>query len=237
MRLPKIFLCLLLGITSIPLLAEPATSTIKATYDVIGFGMTLAKITETYTRTQDSYQIESITKAVGLLARLKPETVRVTSHGKITAQGLVPLAYTLTREVDTQKNASAKFNWEKAILTHNDYKGLQDLPLVKGTQDRLSILYHLPLLVKTAHPELKFGISDGNNLEPYSFTLAAEEQIQEVPLGKFKTRYLHSTPVAEEIKYEIWMATERDNFPCKIIATDSKGGKLTQVLTSLSTTP
>ena len=228
-----LFFCL----TSSPLLAEPATNTIRASYDVIGFGMTLAKITETFTRTQDSYQIESITKAVGLLAKLKPETVRVTSQGKITAQGLVPLAYALTREVDTQKNASAKFNWEKAVLTHNDYKGLQDLPLLKGTQDRLSVLYHLPLMVKFAHPELKIGISDGNNLEPYSFTLATEEQNQQVPLGNFKTRYIYSTPVNEEIKYEIWMATERDNFPCKIIATDSKGGKLTQVLTSLSTTP
>jgi len=236
-RFAKLFSGLFLCLVSTQLLAEPANTTIKASYDVIGFGMTLAKITETYTRTQDSYQIESITKAVGLLAKLKPETVRVTSHGKITAQGLVPLAYSLTREVDTHKNASAKFNWEKALLTHNDYKGLQDLPLFKGTQDRLSVLYHLPIAVRSSHPELKFGISDGNNLEPYSFTLATEEHTQQVPLGSFKARYIYSTPVGEEVKYEIWMATERDNFPCKIIATDSKGGKLTQVLTSLSTTP
>lgn len=236
-RIAKIFMALLLSLPSVPSLAEPAAITIKASYDVIGFGMTLAKITETFTRTQDSYQIESVTKAVGLLAKLKPETVRVTSQGKITAQGLVPLAYALTRETDTQKNASAKFNWEKAILTHNDYKGLQDLPLLKGTQDRLSVLYHLPLLANSAQTDFKFNISDGNNVEPYSFKLEAEEQNQQVPLGNFKARYIHSTPVAEEIKYEIWMATERDNFPCKIIATDSKGGKLTQVLTSLSTTP
>jgi len=233
----KIISGLLLCLVSLPLLAEPATGTIKASYDVIGFGMTLANITETFTRTKDNYQIESITKAVGLLAKLKPETVRVTSHGKITAQGLVPLAYAMTREVDTQKNASAKFNWEKAMLTHNDYKGLQDLPLLKGTQDRLSVLYHLPLLANSAQSDFKFNITDGNNVDPYSFKLAAEEQNIQVPLGNFKTRYISSTPVAEEIKYEIWMATERDNFPCKIIATDSKGGKLTQVLTSLSTTP
>lgn len=235
-RFVKIFLALLLCLPSLPLLAEPATVTIKASYDVIGFGMTLAKITETFTRTEDSYQIESITKAVGLLAKLKPETVRVTSHGKITAQGLVPLAYALTREVDTQKNASAKFNWEKAVLTHNDYKGLQDLPLLKGTQDRLSVLYHLPLLANNA-TDFKFNISDGNNVEPYTFKLAVEEQNLQFPLGNFKAKYISSTPVAEEIKYEIWMATERDNFPFKIIATDSKGGKLTQVLTSHSTTP
>lgn len=75
-----------------PLLAAPA-SKIQASYDVIGFGMTLANISETFTRTDDSYRIESVTKAVGLLARIKPETIRVISQGKITAQGLVPLSY------------------------------------------------------------------------------------------------------------------------------------------------
>jgi hypothetical protein len=227
---------LLLCSAAQPLLAAPA-SKIQASYDVIGFGMTLANISETFTRTDDSYRIESVTKAVGLLARIKPETIRVISQGKITAQGLVPLSYSLTREADTHKNASAKFNWEKAIVTHNDYKGLQDLPLANGTQDRLSVLYHLPLLVQPGQLEFKFGITDGNNLEDYSYTLAPEEQNVSVPLGEFKARYLSSTPLGEQVKYQIWMATERNNFPCKIIVTDAKGGKLTQVLTQLTITP
>jgi hypothetical protein len=232
---------LLLGMTARTGLAQPELAQppgkIQASYDVIGFGMTLAKINETYTRTDDNYQIESVTKAVGLLARLKPETVRITSHGKITEQGLVPLAYAMTREVDTNKNASAKFNWDKLVVTHNDYKGIADLPLAKGTQDRLSVLYHLPLLAKTNQTEFKFGITDGNNLENYSFSLGADEQNISVPMGTFKTRYISSTPVGEQVKYEIWMAIERDYFPYKIIVTDSKGGKLTQVLTDLFITP
>ena len=227
---------LLLCITTQPLLAEPAGK-IQASYDVIGFGMTLANISETFTRTEDSYQIESVTKAVGMLARFKPETIRVTSHGKMTAQGLSPLAYTLTREVDTGKNASAKFNWEKATLTHIDYKGINDMPLPKGTQDRLSVLYHLPLLAKSDQTEFSFSITDGNNLEAYSYSYSTKEREINVPLGTYKTRYITNTPVGEEVKYEIWMAVEHDYFPCKIIVTDSKGGKLTQVLTGLTITP
>lgn len=229
-------IALTLFLASQALYAEPA-SKIQASYDVIGFGMTLATITETYTRTQDSYQIESVTRSVGLLARLKPETIYVTSKGKITPQGMLPLSYVLTRENDTNKNASAKFNWEKEILTHTDYKGIIDLPLPKGAQDRLSVLYHLPILVNAGQTEFKFSITDGNNLENYSFTLAAEQQNVRVPLGTYTTRYISSTPVAEEVKYEIWMATEHSNFPCKIIVTDAKGGKLTQVLTGLTITP
>lgn len=227
---------LLLCITSQPLLAEPA-SKIQAGYDVIGFGMTLANISETYTRTGDSYRIESTTKAVGMLARLKPETIHVTSHGKITPQGLLPLGYVLTRETDTNKNASAKFNWGKSILTHTDYKGVNDLPLPKGAQDRLSVLYHLPLLVNSENAEFKFSITDGNNLEAYNFNLSPKEGEVTVPLGTYKTRYVKSTPVGEEVTYEIWMATEHNYFPCKVIVTDSKGGKLTQVLTQLTVTP
>ncbi len=227
-----LFLC----IAAQPLFAEPA-SKIQASYDVIGFDMTLANISETFTRSGDNYQIESVTKAVGLLARFKPETVRIISHGKITAQGLVPLGFSLTREVDTHKNSSAKFNWGKSVITHTDYKGVNDLELANGTQDRLSVLYHLPLLVKTHQTEFKFGITDGNNLKHYSFNLNAAEQNIHVPMGSFKARYISNAPLAEQMQYEIWMASERDYFPYKIIVTDSKGVKLTQVLTDISITP
>lgn len=216
--------------------AEPA-SKIQASYDVVGFGMTLAKITETFTRTQDSYQIDSVTKAVGMLARFKPETVRVSSHGKITAQGLIPLAYSMTREIDTGKNASALFNWETATLTHKDYKGINDMPLPKGTQDRISVLYQLSLLAKTTQDTQNFSITDGNNLQAYSFHYSTKEREISVPLGSYKSRNVSNTPVADGVQYEIWMASELDNYPCKIIVTDSSGGKLTQVLTGLTITP
>jgi len=228
---------LLLCVASQPALAEPASRT-QANFDVIGFGMTLANITETFTRKDDSYQIDSVTKAVGLLARFKPETVRVTSQGRITPQGLVPLSFAMTREVDKDRNASAKFNWEKAILTHNDYKGVNDLPLAKGTQDRLSVLYHLTRLVKSDQSEFKFSLTDGNNIDDYIFNFSPQESDVTVPLGTFKTRYISaSSPNPDAVKYEIWLAIERDNVPCQIIVTDSKGGKLTQVLTQLTITP
>ena len=227
---------LLLSLSAQPLLAETA-GRIQATYDVIGFGMTLANITETFTRTDGNYKIESVTKAVGMLARFKPETVRISSQGKVTPQGLRPLSFIMTREIDTNKNASAKFNWEKNIVTQTDYKGVNDLPLPAATQDRLSVLYSMPIQAKSDQSEYKFSITDGNNLDAYSFSISPNEREITVPLGTLKTRYVTSTPVGEEVKYEIWMATEYDNFPCKVIVTDSNGGKLTQVLTGLTISP
>ena len=232
----RCFVILLLSFAAQPLLAEPA-SRIQANYDVIGFGMTLASITEIFTRTDGNYKIESVTKAVGMLARFKPETVRISSQGKVTPQGLRPQSFSMTREIDTNKNASAKFNWEKNIVTQTDYKGVNDLPLPPATQDRLSVLYSMPIQAKSDQTEYKFSITDGNNLDAYSFSISPNEREITVPLGTLKTRYVTSTPVGEEVKYEIWMATEYDNFPCKVIVTDSNGGKLTQVLTGLTISP
>ncbi len=232
----KYLVAMMLGILTLPAHAEPP-SKIQTSYDVIGFGMTVAKVSETYTRTGDNYQIDSVTKAVGLLAHFKPETIHIISQGKITAKGLQPLSYTLTREVDKHKNASAKFDWEKGVLTHIDYKGANDMPLPKGTQDRLSLLYHLPMLLKSELSDFNFSITDGNNLESYKFFLAPEEQNVRVPLGKFKARFISNTPAGKEVKYEIWMSTEGNIPPYKIIVTDSNDGKLTQVLTELTITP
>jgi hypothetical protein len=227
---------LLLALASLPVFAAPP-STIQSSYDILGFGIRLATLTETFTRAKDTYQIESVTTAVGLLARIKPETIRVTSHGKITPLGLLPLAYSLVRKSETHKNASATFNWATATLTHTDYKGINDLPLGVGTQDRLSLLYHLSLVMKSEPGELKFSITDGNNLEAYRFNIAPGEREVTVPLDTYQTRYITSSPIAEEVRYEIWMSTKHDNFPCKIVVTDAKGGKLTQVLTQLTITP
>lgn len=99
------------------------------------------------------------------------------------------------------------------------------------------MLYHLPLLAQSENPEFKFSIADGNNVEDYNFTLSPEEQKVRVQLGEFKTRLISSLPNGEAIKYDIWLATEYDFIPCKIIVTDAKGGELTQVLTQLTITP
>ena len=227
---------LLLGMMPLPALADfPAK--IEAEYDVTGFGMTLANISETFVRTGDNYRIESVTKAVGLLARFKPETVRIISEGKITAQGLQPQNFSMTRELDTDKNTKVKFDWDKSIVTHNDYKGVNEYPLHKDTQDRLSILYQLPQLAGSDTQKKTLDITDGNNIDPYTFTFAKEGEKVRVPLGAFNTHFISNTPKGEEVKYEIWLMADQNNYPCKIIVTDAGGGKLTQVLTGLTITP
>lgn len=229
------FTALLLSLSAKALHAAPA-SHIQANYDVMGYGMRLISISETYTRTQDHYQIESVSKAVGLLARIKPETIRVTSKGLVTAQGLRPQSFTNRRELDTERNTSAIFNWDTATVIHHDYLGERTAALPAGTQDRLSAMYQFQFLPLQDMSVVNFTISNGRDLDKYSYHITPEQNVT-VPLGTFKTRYLAIPKQEDGSTFEIWLATELGNIPCKIVITDTDGNKATQVLTGLSITP
>lgn len=226
---------LLLSFSAQLLHAEPA-SRIQANYDVKGYGMRLITISETYTRTQDHYQIVSVSKAVGLLARFKPETIRVVSKGLVTEQGLRPLSYTNQRELDTKRNTSATFNWDTATIVHQDYQGKRSATLPPGTQDRLSAMYQFQFLALQDLREVKFTITNGRDLDNYSYRITPE-QVVTVPLGTFKTRYLAIPKQEDGSTFEIWLAAELGNFPCKIVITDADGNKATQELTGLTVVP
>ena len=235
----KIFACclavLLLSTNAQIANAAPA-SRIQASYDVMGYGFKLISVSETYTRTQDQYQIEGISKAVGLLARFKPEVIRTTSKGLITAQGLRPLSYTSKRELDTKRNSSALFNWDKATILHKDYDGERTAALPDGTQDRLSAMYQFQFMSLQNMSEVSLTITNGRDLDHYSYHVTPEQSMT-VPLGTFKTRYLAIPKQEDGSTFEIWLATELGNFPCKIVITDADGNKATQVLTGLTVVP
>lgn len=227
--------CIAILLLSTNAQAAPA-SRIQASYDVMGYGFKLISVSETYTRTQDQYLIEGVSKAVGLLARFKPEVIHTTSKGLITAQGLRPLSYTSKRELDTKRNSSAIFNWEMATILHKDYQGERTAALPAGTQDRLSAMYQFQFMSLQNMSEVSLTITNGRDLDHYSYHVTPEQSMT-VPLGTFKTRYLAIPKQEDGSTFEIWLATELGNFPCKIVITDADGNKATQVLTGLTIVP
>ncbi len=236
--------CLLLGLGAPLLAAAPPTpapspaspSRIHATYDVLKAGMRIVTMSETFTRTHDRYEIESVSQAVGLLAMLKAETIRVTSSGTITAHGLRPAAFASTRKVDADRNASAEFDWEKHQITLNDRAGRRTVPLPAGTQDRLSAMYQLMFLPLQDMQVLKFFMTNGSKVDDYSYAITHDQSVT-VPLGTFKAIYLATPPEKNASRTEIWVAAEHANFPYKLVITEPDGGQFTQVLTGFDVTP
>jgi Protein of unknown function (DUF3108) len=216
--------------------ASASPSRLEVSYDVLKGNIRAATITETYTRTQDHYRIESVSKAVGLLALFKPETIRIISKGTVTAKGLRPLIFTSTRELDADRNASADFDWEAGRITLNDRNGKRSLPLPGGTQDRLSAMYQFMFAPLKNADVYDFNMTNGSKVDIYNYRITPDQSVT-VPLGTFKALYVASVPEPDSSRTEIWLATEHDNFPYKMTITDSDGDKITQVLTSFKLTP
>lgn len=231
-RLPVLGLLLCLGAQAH---AAPAAK-VMAHYDVLKGNVRVAAISETFTRAGDRYRIESVSKAVGLFALFKPETIRVTSEGLVTRDGLRPLMFASTRQLDSDRNTRADFDWPGSRLTLTDRAGRRTVPLPAGTQDRLSAMYQFMFLSLRDRAELKFDMTNGSKLDIYRYTLAGGQRVT-VPLGTFDAIYVSSPREPGASRTEIWLAVARANFPCKMVITEPDGGKFTQVLTHLDMLP
>lgn len=228
--LPLFFCLLLVGTITDATASAVAPTHIHVQYNVLKGNMKIGTINETYTRTQDSYIIESTWKAVGLLAMFKAETIQVTSTGNITPQGLQPITYIHKRKLDSKRNARAEFDWPAQRITLTDRDGTRTFPLPAGTQDRLSAMYQFMFVKINEVTSLEFSMTNGSKVDIYSYQITPNESVT-VPLGKFKAIYVASPKRRNETRTEIWLATEHFNFPYKMILTESDGGSLTQVLT------
>ncbi len=232
-RLP---LWLVLCCIAQPLFAAESPSRIQANYDVLKGSIMVATITETYTRTRDGYHIDSISRAVGLLALIKAETVHITSAGMLTAQGLRPVTFIHERKLDTKRNARADFDWSANRITLTDRAGKRTLPLSAGIQDRLSAMYQFMFAELKNASTLSFNMTNGSKVDDYSYLVTTKQSVT-VPLGTFQATHLITPLLAGKSQTEIWLAAEHANFPYKMVITEPDGGKLTQVLTKFNLEP
>ncbi len=226
---------LLLVTLAIPTHAA-APMKVHVSYDVLKFGLRGATMTETFTRTDTHYRIESVIEAIGLARLIKPETIQVTSEGTVTEHGLRPDRFTMTRKLDSHLNARADFDWTHHHITLTDHKGTRTLPLKPGTQDRLSAMYQFMFLPVETMKDVKFDMTNGNKLDAYTFILTPGQSIT-IPLGTLKATYVVNPPEPNVSRTEVWLATERANVACKMAITDPDGSKFSQVATEIEIEP
>jgi len=225
-------LCLL---SSVPAFAAPPGS-IQASYDVYKSGLKVGQIEETYKRDKGGYTLTSTTTPLGLLAVFKPEKIFVDSSGLIGKQGLQPVRFNHRRERDQSKESHAEFDWDAKQLTllHQTQRKVVALP--DGTQDRLSAMYQFMFLALQPAAALDFPMTNGSKLDNYHYAIAHGPKLK-TPAGEFSTLYLDSQAKAGESRTEIWLATQLNNLPCKMIITDADGDQLIQILSKLDSKP
>ena len=204
---------------------------IAAEYQVTAAGITVGRIKETFARKGDTYTIRSVTLPEGPLKLLLDDQMEMSSSGRIGPGGLQPLAFGQHRVKDGKRDVDATFDWSRNVMT-STYGGKQtEVPVPRGTQDRISVMYQFMHLDRSATVEMP--MSNGRKVDVYTYRFVSEARI-ETPAGTFDTLHYQRVNIdPKERRAEMWLARDRFNIPVRMVFDDPKGFKLEQVLVAL----
>jgi hypothetical protein len=153
-----------------------------------------------------------------------------TSKGTLGAEGLMP-----TRFSDkTRSELAAHFQRDKGIISFS--ANSPDAPLLKGAQDRLSVLLQLSSLLAadvTRFPTgtmLSFQTVSQREAEVWQFLVEKEEMLQ-LPFGDISAIKLNRKPRREfDQQIEIWFAPTLGYLPVRLRITNANGDYVDQLL-------
>jgi hypothetical protein len=169
-----------------------------------------------------SYLLASDAVTTGIVELFRPQRLRYLSQGRITARGLRPESFLLsrTRRGETEA-ARARFDWGAGNLAYGDAREQKSAALPEGTQDLMSFIYQLAL-VPPEPGRFRLPITSGSRFETYEIEVFQEERI-ETPLGTVRALPVRQIPRAGSESVEIWLAAEYRYLPVKIRYFDREG--------------
>lgn len=177
-----------------------------------------------------AYTLTSTTEAKGL-ASLFFNTLKQTSEGVITDNGLRPNHYRYQYGDDDKKLQYANFAWSDGVIEMHSVKGVKTENISDGTQDLLSFMYQFMFVPPLAN--MQITITNGKNLRMYTYRFEGEEMLA-TKLGELKTIHIVKSGDKDE-KTELWLATDYQYLPVKVRKTEKNGSVIEQIVTDLST--
>jgi hypothetical protein len=152
------------------------------------------------------------------------------SKGTLGAEGIMP-----TRFGDkTRSELAAHFQRDKGIISFS--ANSPDAPLLKGAQDRLSVVLQLSSLLAadpTRFPTgtmLSFQTVSQREAEVWQFLVEKEELLQ-LPFGEINAIKLNRKPRREfDQQIEIWFAPTLGYLPVRLRITNANGDFVDQLL-------
>jgi hypothetical protein len=223
-------LAALLLSSSVAAAAPPVQVT--AEYSVVHTGLTIGRVSETFTRKGDLYTAQSVTRSEGPLKLILDDQITLESSGRVGLSGLQPLEFTQRRARDSNRDLKTTFDWEKGTASTMLHGEKSEVPLPPGTQDRLSTMYQF-LHVASLGPTLSMPMAMVRRIEPYNYRLLEDGKVS-TPAGEFNAlHYARVTEKATDTKVDVWLAKDRSMFPVRVIFDDPKGFRLEQLLVSL----
>ncbi len=162
-----------------------------------------------------AYKLGSVSETTGLADVFASQHLNSLSKGKITASGLRPETFLMSRtrrgEIEAAK---ADFDWDKEQITLGRVPLQRTDQLPAGSQDMLSFIYQLAL-TPPAPGRLRLPITNGASLDIYELEVLPEETL-ETALGTLKSLPIRQLRRPGEESIEIWLATEYRHLPVRI---------------------
>lgn len=218
-------------LAAIPCFATPPAS-IKASYNLLRNGLHIATVQESFAKDGDKYAIVSATDPAGPLKLLFRTQVRIHSSGAVTPSGLRPELFDYGRLDDASKNVNAEFDWSAEQLRMAFEGRTQTVPLLRGTQDRLSLMYQFMFLPLDKLKLVAFPMTNGRKIETYRYQVAGSEPI-DTPLGRMNALHLVKQREPGDNAVEVWLAPEHSFMPVRLVIVESDGSRFEQVITRL----
>lgn len=169
-----------------------------------------------------TYILASDAETTGIVELFRPQRHRYLSQGRITARGLQPESFLMSRTRRGQTEAAqARFDWSAGSLTYGNARDQKNTVLPGGTQDILSFIYQFAL-VPPEPGRFRLPVTNGSRLETHEIEVFQEE-FMETPLGMLRVLPVKQTRRAGSESIEIWLAAEYRYLPVKIRYFDRDG--------------
>lgn len=224
----------LLLLAAAPVLASAIPNRITAEYELINNGLTVGRVNESFVRSGDSYEIQSVSRSEGALRLFFDEQITLRSSGKVVAGGLRPMQFDERRTREPKRDVSATFDWERGVM-QSRYRGeVTQHALLPATQDRISMMYQF-MHVKPREGNMALAMSNGRKVERYTYRRVDEVRIG-TPAGEYDTvHFARVTSEPNDRHVEVWLAKEHHYFPVRVVFDDPRGFRVEQRLVALRT--
>jgi hypothetical protein len=234
----RYFFCLVLLILS-PVAFAQGLDDYSAKYQIEMNGLQAGELTqELETLTDGLHRFSSVTKAKGVVALFRRDTVKESSLWILSKQQTQPHQYLYQRSGGKKdKYLRMDFDWRKNSVHIDDKVHPWNLDIEEGTLEKhvYQVQLRLDLLKNPQQTNFNYSIADGGRIKHYEIERLEQETIT-TPLGQIATVKFKRQRDRESDKDRettLWCAPELNYLPVKLEHIEKDGTKFIAVIRRL----
>jgi len=183
----------------------------------------IGKVVQIWQAEAGSYLLASEAETSGLVELFRPQRIHSRSKGRITARGLHPESFLVSRTRGGRTEVSeARFDWNAGSLTYGSASEQpKNAALPADAQDFMSFVYQFVLAPPTPGRH-RVPITTGSRFEVYEIEVSEEANI-ETPIGILRALLVKQLPRPGAESIEIWLAADYRYLPVRIRHFDREG--------------